>query len=81
MPTLKADFDMIIAGPASPSPWIRREYHSNISDVDNYEVIELIPQVSTTYTVNVAAPRWGTCAAEGDRQRARLALAWTLRAH
>ena len=75
-PELNVDFDMVIDGPPLRrlGPRLRRY---NLSDFDNYEVVEFTAPVGATYTVRVSAPRWHGCAAEGGRKRARFAAAWT----
>lgn len=71
-PELNVDFDMVVQGLGSnPARYF------NLSSVANYEVVEFVAPASGTYQVKLSAPRWATCAAEGGRQRARAAVAWT----
>jgi hypothetical protein len=58
-------------------PPLPPEIHSNLSSVDNYEFVEFVSDLGGTYTVNISAPRWSSCAAEGGAARVRLSLAWT----
>jgi len=45
--------------------------------VDNYEVVEFVTIMGGTFNIRLPAPRWSTCAAEGNLQRAKVGLAWT----
>ncbi|WP_395838297.1 S8 family serine peptidase [Archangium violaceum] len=75
MPQLNADFDMVLEAPAGQFPRPPDRY-SNLSGVDNWEVIEVTTLLPRTFTVKLSAPRWSPCDDEGGRQRVRLALAW-----
>jgi hypothetical protein len=74
-PQLNVDFDMVLEAPTGR--FMPPDRYSNLSDADNWEVVEVTTDLPRTFTVKISAPRWSPCAAEGGRQRARLALAWT----
>jgi hypothetical protein len=78
-PQLTVDFDLVVNKPriTLPGKFSPAETYSNLSAVDNFEVVEFISEFGGTYHINISAPRWSTCAAEGNNRRARLALAWT----
>jgi Subtilase family len=74
-PQLNVDFDMVVSR-QERSPRPATMHRSNLSDVDNYEVVEFIAP-GGIFDVHLSAPQWQPCAAEGGAQQARLALAWT----
>jgi hypothetical protein len=74
---LSADLDMVLRKVPDPLRPLPVEIHANLSSVDNHEVVEFVSELGGTYTVNVSAPTWSNCAAEGGARRTHLAIAWT----
>ena len=71
---LNVDFDMVVERETPHG--VPPDLHFNLSDADNWEVVEFFTPIGGRYAVKVSAPRWSPCDAEGGARRARLALAW-----
>jgi len=65
---LYVDLDMVIAG--GGQMW------SNLSAVDNYEIVEFSARTGGDYDIIVSAPHFRACSAEDGAQRVRTALVW-----
>jgi len=74
---LNADLDLVVRRLPTFPPRLPTEVHSNLSSVDNFEVVEFVSELGGTYQLTVSGPRWSTCAAEGGARRTRMAIAWT----
>jgi len=72
-PRLKVDLDLVVRTPYLSSTLT----YTNASLYDNWEVVEFVTTKSGTATVNVSAPTFGTCTAEGGKQLVPMAIAWT----
>jgi hypothetical protein len=73
-PKLKVDLDLTVREPYIGTSTIN---HSNLSFVDNWEVVEFVAFKTGTVTVHVSAPRFDACAAEGSQKVVPMAVAWT----
>jgi len=75
---LTADLDLAVQAPSALlSPFEQTITYTNVSFVDNKEIVEFVSQAAGTVDVVVSGDRFGTCEADGNVAVAPMALAWT----
>jgi hypothetical protein len=68
------DLDMTIRGPSrqEEDPLV----FSNVSTVDNYEIVEFVAPRQGEYVINIQAQSWEVCPINNS-QSTHIAVAWT----
>ena len=75
-PSLNVDLDLVVRKKLGFRDRLP-DVNYNLSSVNNWEVVEFVSELGGQYSLDISAPTWNPCAAEGGLKRVRLALAWT----
>lgn len=70
---LLVDLDLVVSGPAPAGESL---LFSNVSAVDNYELVEFVAPRQGSYVFNIKAQSWGPCAVDTNQERTHIAVAW-----
>jgi hypothetical protein len=75
-PQLLVDLDLSVRAPSNVAEG-QVDIHTNVSFVDNKEVVEFVTRAAGQVSVIVSADRFGKCEADGNLALAPMGIAWT----